>query len=281
MARPFVPMLAPPASLSSPAGWFIYRGGQLLVRADGERRWLPRALSAAELGIPLLRTQFLGELGGEPFFAAEMDEALPIPEGHLSENLRGLYGRLQDEEWSLAGRAFQLIDFDRTHQFCGRCGERTEQPPTERAKRCPRCGLLAYPRVAPAVIVLIRRGREALLARGKRFPLPFYSTLAGFVEPGESLEEALAREVMEEVGIAVKDLRYFGSQPWPFPHSLMIGFNAEYAGGELTLDPSEILDAAWFTADNLPQIPGKLSIARKLIDHWLAEQGRASPQGGR
>jgi NAD+ diphosphatase len=279
MSRPFVPMLAPPASLTRPAGWFVYRGGQLLVRVDGERMVLPRALDAAGLGVPLLRTLFLGELGGEPCFAAELDEATPVPEGHVTESLRGLYGRLADDEWALAGRAFQLIDFDRTHQFCGRCGERTEHPPAERARRCPRCGLLAYPRVAPAIIVLIRRGNEVLLARGKRFPLPFYSTLAGFVEPGESLEEALAREVLEEVGVAVKDLRYFGSQPWPFPHSLMIGFNAEYAGGELKPDPSEILDAGWFTADNLPQIPGKLSIARKLIDGWLAEQGRESPKG--
>ena len=276
MSRPFVPMLAPPASLSGPAGWLVYRGGQLLVRADGERMQLPRASAPAELGVPLLRTLFLGELGGEPFFAAELDEAVPVPEGHVAENLRGLYGRLPEEEWSLAGRAFQLIDFDRTHQFCGRCGERTEHPPGERARRCPRCGLMAYPRVAPAVIVLIRRGNEALLARGKRFPLPFYSTLAGFVEPGESLEEALAREVREEVGVEVKDLRYFGSQPWPFGRSLMVGFTAEYASGEIRVDGQEIAEAGWFGVDRLPRIPPPLSIARRLIDAHIAQvKGRA------
>ncbi len=144
------------------------------------------------------------------------------------------------------------------------------QLPTERAKRCPKCGLVNYPRLSPAVIVLISRGDELLLARAHRFPTGMYSILAGFVEPGESLEETVVREVREEVGIEVKDIRYFGSQPWPFPNSLMIGFTATYAGGDIVLEPEELVDAAWFNKHNLPQIPPKISIARKLIDWFVS-----------
>jgi NAD+ diphosphatase len=142
--------------------------------------------------------------------------------------------------------------------------------------RCPSCGLLGYPRIAPAVIVLVRRGDEALLARGARFPGLFYSTLAGFVEIGESLEETIVREVREEVGIDVKGARYFGSQAWPFPHSLMVGFFAEWAGGEIQPDGTEILDARWFRADALPPVPPRLSIARLLIDAWIGDASRSS-----
>jgi NAD+ diphosphatase len=141
----------------------------------------------------------------------------------------------------------------------------------ERSLRCPACGLLCYPRISPAVIVLVRRGDEALLARGARFPLPFYSTLAGFVEVGESLEQTVHREIREEVGVEVDRVTYFGSQPWPFPHSLMVGFTAEWASGEIRPDGTEILDARWFAADALPQVPPPLSIARRLIDAWVAD----------
>jgi NAD+ diphosphatase len=139
----------------------------------------------------------------------------------------------------------------------------------ERAKKCPLCGLVNYPRIAPAVIVLVTRGDEVLLARANNFPAAFYSTLAGFVEPGETLEEAVRREVGEEVGITLDNIKYFGSQPWPYPHSLMIGFTADYAGGDIQVDGRELSDAAWFTRDNMPQIPPKLSIARSLIESYL------------
>ena len=139
--------------------------------------------------------------------------------------------------------------------------------------RCPACGLLSFPRLSPAVITLVERGDEVLLARGVNFPAAFYSTLAGFVEPGESLEEAVEREIFEEVGVRVKDVTYFGSQPWPFPHSLMIGFLAQYESGEIHIDKREIAAAAWFTAGNMPKMPGKISIARRLIDSYLAKHG--------
>ncbi|GIW04292.1 MAG: hypothetical protein KatS3mg059_0912 [Thermomicrobiales bacterium] len=184
--------------------------------------------------------------------------------------LRALYGRVSDDLFAVAGRAAQIIEWDRTHQYCGRCGTPTETAPAERAKRCPRCGLLSFPRLSPAIIVLVERGDEVLLARSPHFAEGMYSTLAGFVEPGESLEEAVYREVLEETGIAVTGLQYFGSQPWPFPHSLMIGFTARYAGGEITIDRNEIEDARWFTAFTLPRVPQKLSIARRLIDAFVA-----------
>jgi NAD+ diphosphatase len=182
---------------------------------------------------------------------------------------------VDEETWTVAGRAVQLVEWDRTHRFCGRCGEATEVAPSERARRCPACSLLAFPRLAPAIIVLVERddGR-ALLARGAAFPIPMYSCLAGFVEPGETMEQAVHREVHEEVGIEVEDVRYQASQPWPFPHSLMLGFTARYAGGELHLDEREILDAGWYEPDDLPMIPPAMSIARRLIDDWLA---RAEP----
>ena len=164
-----------------------------------------------------------------------------------------------------------MVAWNQHHRFCGKCGHLTEYKTDERARACPQCGLINYPRLSPAIIVAVLRDNRILLAHSQRFPAKFYSVLAGFVEPGESLEECVKREILEEVGISVKNIRYFGSQPWPFPDSLMIGFTAEYAGGEIKVDPVEILDAGWFSADNLPPIPPKLSIARHLID-WFTEK---------
>lgn len=142
----------------------------------------------------------------------------------------------------------------------------------ERAKVCPSCGFVNYPRISPAMIVAVTRGREILLAKGSRFQGGFYSVLAGFVEPGETFEECVEREIKEEVGLKVKNINYFGSQPWPFPDSLMVGFTAEYAGGDITIDNKEILDAGWYTAEGLPLIPGNGSIARRLIDWYVQKQ---------
>ena len=207
---------------------------------------------------------FLGELDGQLCWAVDAEPARGTP-------LMGMWGQVDDMVWTVAGRAVQLIEWQRTHRFCGRCGTPTEAASGERAKRCPACGLLAFPRLAPAIITLVERddGR-ALLARGVTFPIPMYSCLAGFVEPGETLEEAVHREVREEVGVELTDVRYWASQPWPFPHSLMLGFNARYAGGELVLDDKEIVDAQWWAPDDLPPIPPGLSIARRLIDDWVA-----------
>jgi NAD+ diphosphatase len=198
------------------------------------------------------------------------------PSDGAAVDLRAYHGRAGEQAWLAAGRAVQLVEWARTHRFCGRCGTGTEPARHERAMTCPSCGLAAFPRLAPAMITLVTRGEpgpdeEALLARGVQWTVPMYSCLAGFVEPGESLEAAVAREVGEEVGLAVDEISYRGSQPWPFPHSLMIGFRARYCGGELSLDPSEIADAAWYRRDALPMVPPPISIARRLIDEWVAE----------
>jgi NAD+ diphosphatase len=170
----------------------------------------------------------------------------------------------------IAGRGNQFLHWHLTHRYCGKCGRETENKTDERAKICPRCQHINYPRLSPAVIVAIVKDDRILLARNRKYKGSFYSVLAGFVEPGESLEQCVRREIKEEVGITVKNVRYFGSQPWPFPDSLMIAFVSDYDAGEIAVDGSEIIEAAWFSKDELPHIPPKISIARQLID-WFAQ----------
>ena len=270
MHRTFIPGIAPPTVQTEPAWWFAFVGSKLLVRLEGTLSTIPNLISLTEIGLDPVRTQFLGTLDNQPCYSAQLPKDAIAPDGMTLRGLRELYGTLDEDLFVLSGRAIQLVEWDRTHQYCGHCATPTTQLPNERAKRCPNCGLVNYPRLSPAVIVLISRGEELLLARAPRFPPGMYSILAGFVEPGESLEETVVREVREEVGIEVKDIRYFGSQPWPFPNSLMIGFTATYASGDIAIEPQELVDAAWFSKHNLPQIPPKLSIARKLIDWFVS-----------
>jgi NAD+ diphosphatase len=219
-----------------------------------------------------MREQYLGNLAGRHCFAAEVDDSTPTPDGTDWSGLRSLYGALDDTVFALAGRGFQIMDWDRSHQFCGRCGTATVVKPGERSRACPSCKQVHYPRIAPAVMALVRRGPEFLLARSPRFPPGMYSALAGFTEPGETLEQTLIREVREEVSIEIKNIRYFASQPWPFPNSLMIAFHVDYASGEITPDEDEIEAADWFTPDRLPQaLPSTISISRRLIDSALDE----------
>jgi len=174
---------------------------------------------------------------------------------------------------AIAARAFQIVEWDRTHRYCGRCGTPTTDRTGERAKECPACSYVAYPRVTPAMMVLVTRGHELLLARSPRFPQGTFSALAGFVEPGETIEDCIRREVREEVGIEIEGIRYFASQSWAFPHSLMIAFNAEYAGGELAPDEIEIAEARWFPWNEVPKLPPSISISRQLIDATVARLG--------
>jgi len=268
-SKKFISGIVAPKQRSEAAWWFAFQKDKLLIQSESSQAMIPCLVEFAELELPVLRQHYLGRLGDRDCYAVEVDEGIVPPQGMTFEGLRQIYGMMGEDLFSVAVRAVQIIDWDRTHQFCGRCGVRTKTHPTERAKECPQCGLLHFPRLAPAIIVLVERDPEILLARARRFPTAMYSTLAGFVEPGETLEEAVIREVHEETGITIKDIRYFGSQPWPFPHSLMIGFTATYAGGEITLGDEENIDVAWFTADNLPSLPSKMSIARKLIDCFL------------
>lgn len=216
---------------------------------------------------------FIGMMGDVAVWAVDVPHGLDPADG-ASLDLFSFHGRNHENDWLAAGRAVQLVEWARTHRFCGRCGEATKRLDNERAMRCPACGLSAFPRLAPAIITLVTRGdgddEEALLARGVQWKQPMYSCLAGFVEPGETLEEAVVRETLEEVGVTVGNVRYIRSQPWPFPHSLMLGFRADWLHGDIVCDPVEIADAQWFRRDEIPMIPPGISIARRLVDLWLA-----------
>jgi NADH pyrophosphatase NudC (nudix superfamily) len=165
----------------------------------------------------------------------------------------------------------QILNWDMTSQFCGVCGTKQVWHDQELAKRCPACGHVAYPLTAPAIVVLIARGHELLLARSPHFAKNVYSAIAGFVAPGESGEQTVVREVAEEVGLLVKNIQYFGCQMWPFPGSFMIAYHADYHAGELTIDTKELEDARWFSIDDLPPLPRKSSISRNLIEDYLAK----------
>ncbi len=270
--HPFKPGFTPPAGEDASALWFIFDRGKLLTTTDGERRGIPETAELERLGLHPVDQQYLGALGDRPCYGAASACSDAVAEGYDFKDLRSLVGLIPEDFIWLAGRANQLLHWHQSHRFCGGCGRPTEDKTDERAKICPGCGLVNYPRLSPAVIVAVIREDRILLARNKRFRLPFYSVLAGFVEPLETLEECVAREIREEVGIIVKNIRYFGSQPWPFPDSLMIAFVAEYAAGELAIDRKEIVDADWFTRHNIPQIPAGISIARRLIEHFIADK---------
>ncbi|HEY8152967.1 MAG TPA: NAD(+) diphosphatase [Myxococcota bacterium] len=266
--RMFLAGHRPPDGAEGPALWFAVRGRELLVHARGGIEPLP-----AREALPLepRGTHYLGALGALHCWSVELAPDAEPPEGMAFRDLRQLYAVLDTSLHAVAGRAVQIVEWDRTHRFCGACGAPTAARANERSRVCTACGLTQFPRIAPAVIVAVTRGDEILLGRSAHFPPGIYSVLAGFVEPGESLEQAVFREVLEETGIEVEDVRYFGSQPWPFPHSLMLGFTARHRSGELRVDGVELVDARWFHRDDMPmQFPGNVSISQWLIRDFLA-----------
>ena len=272
MRRTFISEVTPPQEQAGPAWWFAFHRNRLLVEVGDDALRVPCRERFEELGVTVVQRHYLGRYDGLPCHAVDLaDESLPA--GMDFKDLRQVYGLLEEDLFVLGGRAVQIVEWDRTHQYCGRCGSRTQTKETERAKVCLQCGLHNFPRLSPAIIVAVERRDEILLARSAHFPQGMFSVLAGFVEPGETIEECVVREVKEEVGITVGNVRYFGSQPWPFPNSLMLGFTAEYMEGELALDPSEIAEAGWFRADSLPSIPGRISIAGRMI-RWFVDRSR-------
>jgi NAD+ diphosphatase len=253
-----------------PALYFCVRDGAILVDPGSPGGRLP-------VEPPPGRRHVLGSLGERTCIAIDVEDEADRPP-LVWVGLRELYGMVPETLWRIAGLATQIVHWDRTNRFCGRCGWETIPETHERSRRCPNCGLSAFPRVAPAVIVLVTRGEndeQALLAWSRRWKEPVYSTLAGFVEPGEDLEDTVRREIKEETAIEVDRITYFGSQPWPFPHQLMVGFRARYAGGEIRVQESELVQARWFTAAELDQVQasrGRMSISAWLIEGWLGEQ---------
>lgn len=236
-----------------------FSGNNILKPGDG---WFLR-WGGPEMGDSRPEALALGTWNGQPLFVTTLpDSGLP---GLQILTLRDALITLPEAPADLLSTGFQVWQWWQDHRYCGRCGERTQPHPRERARWCDRCHIPWYPRIAPCVIVIIRRDDRFLLARSSRVTRNFYSLIAGFVEPGESLEQAVTREVKEETGLDVCNVRYQSSQPWPFPHQLMAGFIADYQGGELCLQEDELADAGWFSSDEHPPIPPETTIAGRLI----------------
>jgi NAD+ diphosphatase len=266
--HPLLPVYPEPEN-PSPARkrWILVQGSSVLFRPVSGTVLLPDPLPA---GLACGAAVYLGTRDDLYYYAAAVS-AGATPPGEPTP-VRELSGKVPDSDMAIASYAVRILDFDRSNTFCGRCGAKTRPLTNERARICTACSRITYPRISPAVIVLVKRGEEVLLARSPRSPPWVFSVIAGFNEPGENLEQTVHREVGEEVGIGVRNLRYFGSEPWPFPDSLMIGFVAEYAGGDIRIDNQEIEAAGWFTRDALPPFPSKTSISRSLIEAWIQRE---------
>ena len=249
----------------------VFCGDALMVRESDLE--LPDRNTLASLGLDPTRFLPIGLFGDLYCQTTWLERGSAPAPGCVFRKLRSLFGAIDDDLLAVAGRAYQIAEWARTHRFCGACGTPTVHVAGERCMRCPACSHMAYPRISPAMMVLIKRGDAVLLARHNNSASHFFTALAGFLEAGESIEDAVHREVFEEVGLKVRNVRYFGSQPWPFPHSLMIAFTAEYVSGDIVVDACEIAEAQWFgPTDPFPKVPPRgLSIAGHLIHaHWPA-----------
>ncbi|MGE8498106.1 MAG: NAD(+) diphosphatase [Pseudomonas sp.] len=256
-------------------GWVVaHCRQQFLGDSNGvlfPREWLKKQ------DLPIIAEHGIGHFGGDAVYLLELEHPAELP-GAVWQGLRQVMLQGDADTFAMLSYATQIGTWARQHRFCGSCGGRMQVLPRERAMRCTECEIHHYPRLSPSMIVLVTRGDDILLARSPRFVSGVYSTLAGFVEPGESVEQCVAREVLEEVGVQVTNLQYLGSQGWPFPHSLMLGFHAEYAGGDIVMQADEIEDAQWFSVHDLPPLPATRSIARYLIDTYVARRlGLAEP----
>jgi NAD+ diphosphatase len=256
----FVPAVHPTSAVTTSAWCFGFVDGRLLLPEPEGRALQPEPLHLLH-GLAE-SAHYLGRLDEFDCWALRLPAA---PPGWRSVPLRSAMMQMPAPLTSVAGRAAQVLEWERAHRHCGVCGTPTLPHEHDRARVCPACGHVAYPRLSPAMMALVWRDQELLLARAPTYSAGMYSALAGFVEAGESIEDCVVREVAEEVGVAVKNLRYYGSQSWPFPHSLMVAYTAEWAGGEIVPQPSEIESAGWFGIDELPGIPPRFSIAGHLI----------------
>lgn len=270
----FISSFIPPEDYSEPAYWFVFQQYNLMVETTGDETVVPKARDLEEIGLKPVDPIYLGRLNQTHCYSVELPATASWPESANFVDLRRLHGIMNPYFLKAAVTAIQVLGWDQTFQYCGRCGTRTENKANERAKICPSCGLINFPRLSPAIMAAVTKGDQILLANGRGFPESFFSVLAGFVEPGETLEECIAREVREEVGIEIQNIHYFGSQPWPFPNSLMIAFTAEYKSGDINIDGKEINSADWFSAENLPFRPdSRISISGRLID-WFENRDK-------
>ena len=234
---------------------------EILLFEEDDLKWTEMSFS---------NKHFLGYLNQRPCYVSILDDSSRPSDEMILSPLRNLLGRIPDSLFVICSRSLQISEWYAANQFCGYCGKKTSMHDTERAMVCSCNNVMVYPRISPCIIVLVTKGEELLLAHNKNFPGDFYSTLAGFIEPGETAESAIEREVFEEVNVNVTNIQYFGSQSWPFPSQLMLGYHAEYLDGEVKPDGEEIDKADWFHYDNLPQVPtGNISISGQLIESYL------------
>jgi len=261
----FTPAHLPPEHIKTPVVCCAFHGGKLLVQRTGGALQLPRLDHGQLLAISGER-HYVGTLDGEHCFAVGLAHDAPLPPAAELLGMRAFILEAEDVLSAVAGYALQIVEWSRTHRYCGSCGKPTIAHVSDRARDCPDCRLTFYPRISPVVMALVTRGRQLLLTRKPGYAAGRYTVVAGFVEPGETLEHALMREVREETGVDSARPLYFGSQPWPFPNSLVMAFALEYAGGEARADGVELEDARWFDIDALPELPEAVHVSRHLID---------------
>ena len=247
--------------------WFIFFNDQLLLQKKGETYTIPYSINPP---VPVKNVLEVSLLEDMPACAASVDTPLEETAEYLPMGLRASYDYLDPVLHKIAGKAYELIYWDQHSRFCPSCGTKTVMQTTI-SKQCPNCKYEIYPVVSPAILVLIRKGDAILLVHARNFRGSFYGLVAGFLETGETLEECVRREVMEETGLEINNITYFGNQPWPYPSNLMVGFIADYVSGTIRLQDEELSEGVFFSKDNLPELPRKLSLARKMIDWWLEQ----------
>ena len=258
-------------SVSEKAYCFLFCGDELLIKEVDGGFQIPLVCDLEILDSKPVHVYYMGLFAGNKCYSAICCKS--SPQGFSFKKIRQVYGLIEDDCYWLMLRAFHIMSWIKANRFCGCCGVQMKVSPQDLAVQCGGCKQIVYPRISPAIIVAVTKADKILLAHSNRFPPGRYSVIAGFVEPGEALEDCVKREVKEEVGIDVTAIQYFGSQPWPFPDSLMVAFTARWSGGEVKIDNKEIVDAHWYSADHLPNLPNKDSIARQLID-WFVEQAK-------
>lgn len=265
----FIPGLISESNITDKSYLLIFNDNKLLVKIKEDMAAIPHLNELIDVELEYSKAIHFGILNGyDCYFAETFDNTLPKDYSFIE--LRQLGFVLGEETFLLSSRALHLLRWLKNNKYCSKCGTPVEIKQDENAVICPECGFVTYPRISPAIIVAVVKDGQLLLAHNSRFKNGMYSVIAGFVEPGETFEGCVEREVKEEVGIKIKNIKYFGSQPWPFPDSLMVGFTAEYAEGEIKVDENEIDAADWFKVEQIPKIPTSGSIARKLIE-WFIE----------
>lgn len=251
--------------------YFIYNNDELLIKIEDGKVLIPNEDDIKSLNISLNNLDFLTSKDNEEFLFGEIHDITNISSPFQFSKLRSLIGLIDEFIFNLGAKALHLSSWNNKYKYCSTCGTLLKNKEDERAKICPNCGFVNYPKISPAIITAIIKDKKILLAHNANFPKGRYSVLAGFVEPGETFEDCVSREVFEETSIIVKNIKYFGSQPWPFPDSLMVAFICEYESGEIKVDGIEITDASWYSVDDFPNIPYEGTIARKLIDWFINE----------